>query len=51
VQKFARHKKIETTYGYVHEIRDEERVKAAWAALSLEHDWNTEPGNAGNDGE
>jgi integrase len=35
VQKFARHKKIETTYGYVHEIRDEERVKAAWSALSV----------------
>jgi integrase len=51
VQKFARHKKIETTYGYVHEIRDEERVKAAWAALSLEHFWNTESGNTGSDGE
>jgi hypothetical protein len=35
VQKFARHKKIQTTYEYVHEIRDEERVKAAWTALSV----------------
>jgi integrase len=48
VQKFARHKKIETTYGYIHEIRNEERVKAAWAALSLEHAWNTDSGNRGN---
>jgi integrase len=35
VQKFARHKKIETTYGYIHELRDEELVKAAWGALSV----------------
>jgi hypothetical protein len=33
VQEFARHADIATTYGYVHKIEDQERVKAAWAAL------------------
>jgi hypothetical protein len=35
VQHFARHKKIETTYGYVHEIRDEKRVQAAWELFKV----------------
>jgi integrase len=34
VQEFARHADIATTYGYVHKIEDQERVKAAWAALN-----------------
>lgn len=36
VQSFARHANLETTLGYVHEIRDEEAVQRNLAALSGE---------------
>ncbi len=51
VRDFAGHQSIKTTEGYVHKIESEAVTAAAVEAMTLEHSWNTDSGNAGNDAE
>lgn len=49
VRDFAGHRSIKTTEGYVHRIESEAVTAAAVEAMTLEHSWNTDSGNAGSD--
>jgi integrase len=51
VRDFAGHRSIRTTEGYVHRIESEAVTAAAVEAMAVEHLWNTDLGNTGNDGE
>jgi integrase len=51
VRDFAGHVSLSTTETYVHKIESEAVTAAAAEAMALEHAWNTDSGNAGNDGE
>lgn len=51
VRDFAGHRSIRTTEGYVHRIESHAVTAAAVEAMTLEHSWNTDSGNAGSDAE
>jgi integrase len=50
-QNFAGHTDVQTTMSYVHKIESPTVTAAAAEAMAVEHAWNTDSGNAGNDGE